>query len=231
MPHPGRGFTQGLIIDGSRVWESTGGYGASSLCRYRLGASHTDGHAPLPPEYFGEGICRVGHYIWQLTWRERVAFRWDAHTLKLAETISYNREGWGICNAGDHIVTSDGSSELVRRDPATLRPLGVIMVRCDGHRVGNLNDLEWAAGRIWANVAGRPYLAGIDPDSGEVTDVVDARRARERHWGDPEAIMNGIASLHGGDAFLLTGKGWRSIYQVRLTEARPRKRPETLIAG
>jgi glutamine cyclotransferase len=249
LPHPARGFTQGLIIDGGTVpargadpdppgppeppmvWESTGGYGASALCRYWLGAPHTDGRAPLAPEYFGEGICRAGDHIWQLTWRERVALRWDPLTLTLAGTVSYNREGWGICNIGHHIVTSDGSSELVRRDPATLQPLGVILVRCEGHRVGGLNDLEWAAGRIWANMAGRPYLAGIDPDSGEVTDVVDARRARERHFGDPEAIMNGIASLDGGGAFLLTGKGWRSIYHVRLMQARPRKRPVTLIAG
>jgi glutaminyl-peptide cyclotransferase len=230
LPHPQRGFTQGLIIDGGEVWESTGGYGTSSLRRYPLGAPHAERTVPLAPGYFGEGICRAGGHLWQLTWRERVALRWDPHTLALAETISYNREGWGICNAGDQIVTSDGSSELVRRDPATLRPLGVIMVRCAGHRVGNLNDLEWAAGRIWANVAGKPYLAGIDPDSGEVTDVVDARPARERHWGDQEAIMNGIASL-GGGAFLLTGKGWRFIYHARLTEARPKERPETLIAG
>ena len=34
--------------------------------------------AALPPELFAEGICRVGDSIWQLTWRERVALRWDA---------------------------------------------------------------------------------------------------------------------------------------------------------
>src|ERR1700751_2670531 len=36
MPHPGRGFTQGLIADGDTIWESTGGYGESALSRYRL---------------------------------------------------------------------------------------------------------------------------------------------------------------------------------------------------
>ena len=60
MPHPGRGFTQGLILDGHTVWESTGGYGQSALCRYRLGADRPDVHAPLPPELFGEGICQAG---------------------------------------------------------------------------------------------------------------------------------------------------------------------------
>ena len=81
------------------------------------------------------------------------------------------------------VLTSDGSSELVRRDPQTLAPLGLVVVRCGGKLVGGLNDLAWAGGRVWANVAPRPYLAGIDPDSGEVMDVVDARAAAERHWG------------------------------------------------
>jgi glutamine cyclotransferase len=126
LPHPGLGFTQGLILAGGAVWESTGLYGQSSLRRYRLGAGQWEACAPLPPELFAEGICLAGETIWQLTWRERTALRWHPGTLALLETIPYNREGWGICNTGDHILTSDGSGELVRRDPRTLAPLEVI---------------------------------------------------------------------------------------------------------
>src|SRR5487761_610991 len=41
-PHPGRGFTQGLVAGSgaareTAVWESTGLYGESAVCRYRLG--------------------------------------------------------------------------------------------------------------------------------------------------------------------------------------------------
>ena len=129
------------------------------------------------------------------------------------------------------MLTSDGSSELVRRDPHTLAPLGLVVARCGGKLIGGLNDLEWAGGRVWANVAPRPYLAGIDPDTGEVVDIVDARAATERHWGDPQAILNGIAALPGAGEFLITGKGWRSIYHVRLAEARGHKQPERLLAG
>jgi len=231
LPHPDRGFTQGLLAEGDTVWESTGNYGQSALRRYRLGQPAAAEWAALPAELFGEGICRVGPHIWQLTWRERVALRWDAASLTLLDTIPYNREGWGICTAGDVVLTSDGSSELVRRDPHTLAPLGLVVVRCGGKLIGGLNDLEWAGGRVWANVAPRPYLAGIDPDTGEVVDIVDARAAAERHWGDPEAILNGIAALPGAGEFLITGKGWRSIYHVRLAEARGHKQPERLLAG
>jgi glutaminyl-peptide cyclotransferase len=229
--HPGRGFTQGLIADDGTVWESTGRYGDSALRRYRLGAAQAEQRTALPAEFFAEGICRAGEAIWQLTWRERVALKWDLRTLELMDRVPYNREGWGICAADGYIVTSDGSSELVRRDADDLSPQAVIHVRSEGRRVQGLNDLAWAAGTIWANVAGTHYLAGIDPDTGEVTDVVNARRARERHLGDAQAIMNGIAALPAEREFLLTGKGWRWIRHVRLRPAQDRAARERLLAG
>jgi len=230
LPHPGRGFTQGLLTDGGTVWESTGLYGQSSLRRYQLGAREWEACTPLPPELFAEGICRAGEAIWQLTWQERTALRYHPDTLALLATVPYNREGWGICSTGDDILTSDGSSELVRRDPGTLEPLGVVRVRCEGQRVGGLNDLEWSGGRVWANILARPYLAGIDPASGEVVDIVDAHLGGERHWGDPQAVLNGIAALAGAGEFLLTGKGWRFLHHVRLVEGRHRRQPARLLA-
>jgi glutaminyl-peptide cyclotransferase len=214
------------------VWESTGLYGESALCRYQLGAGQVEQRTALPAEFFGEGICRVGDVIWQLTWQDRVALRWDARTFEQTDQLPYNREGWGICALADrHIVTSDGSSELVLRDPEVLGPLAVIHVRLAGRRVLGLNDLAWSGGTIWANVAGTHYLAGIDLDSGEVTDIVNARAAAERHPGQPQAIMNGIAALPAAGEFLLTGKGWRSIRHVRLKPARAGAAQRHLLAG
>jgi len=231
MPHPGRGFTQGLILDGGTVWESTGGYGESALSRYQLGADRPEESASLPPGLFGEGICRADGRIWQLTWQERIALRWHPEHLGTPETVRYNREGWGICAADGQIFTSDGSTELVRRDPRALEPLGVIVVRLDGGRVMGLNDLAWAGGLVWANVLAQPYLLGIEPDSGEVTDIVDAGAVMERHPGDADAVLNGIAALPAAGEFLLTGKHWRSVYHVRLAEGRPRRHLSRLLAG
>jgi glutaminyl-peptide cyclotransferase len=231
LAHPGRGFTQGLIADGGTVWESTGRYGVSALCRYSLGAREMERYEEVPAEFFAEGICRVGEVIWQLTWKERIALAWDADTMELTGRVPYNREGWGICAADGYVVTSDGSSELVRRDQKDLSPQAVVHVRTDGRRVQGLNDLTWSAGRVWANVAGTHYVAGIDPDSGEVTDIVNARRGWERHLGDPQAIMNGIAALPAEGEFLLTGKSWRWIRHVRLRPVLDRKAPEHLLSG
>jgi glutamine cyclotransferase len=236
MPHPERGFTQGLIVSDGTVWESAGRYRSSALRRYPLGASEVAASAALAPELWAEGICRVGMSIWQLTWKERVALRWDAATLEPVEKIRFNREGWGICavpvneNPAGEVVTSDGTSELVRRDPVTLEPRAVVRVQCRGHRVRWLNDLAWADGLVWANVFGTTCIAGIDLPSGEVTEVVDARAARERH-GDPELVMNGIAPLGQPGEFLLTGKRWRSIRHVRLVAARERRQVDRMLAG
>ncbi|HEY0934294.1 MAG TPA: glutaminyl-peptide cyclotransferase [Trebonia sp.] len=280
LPHPARGFTQGLLAEGETVWESGGQYGMSVLRRYQLGAAEVTAQSGLPPDLYAEGICRVGGSIWQLTWKERVALRWDAATLQVAERVRFNREGWGICavpppgpavstgvvptapvdnfpvdnEAVDsaptspllvdklrktgprpvdipvgEVVTSDGSSELVRRDPVTLEPRAVVHVRCGDQRVRWLNDLTWADGLVWANVLGTTCLAGIDLGTGEVTDVADARAAGERH-AHPQMLMNGIAALGPGE-FLLTGKGWRSVRHVRLTPDRDRGQLERLLAG
>jgi len=216
-------------VRGNTVWESTGLYGQSALVRYKLGAADAEQSAALAPELFAEGICLAGDWLWQLTWQERVALRWDPRSLELLDTVRYNREGWGICLADDHVVTSDGSSELVRRDPKTLQPIDIIRVRLAGSRLDGLNDLAWYAGRIWANIFTRPYVAAIDLASGQVTGIVDARAARERFRRDPEAVMNGIADLASPGEFLLTGKRWRWLYHVRLTESHQDLRPERLI--
>jgi glutamine cyclotransferase len=200
-----------------------------------------DARVRLGPEFFAEGICRVGDSIWQLTWKELVAFRWDANSLTLRDKVRFNREGWGMCAvdapgpSGElttpEVVTSAGTGELVRRDPDTLEPREIVHVRCQGVRLQGLNDLTWADGLVWANVFGTNCLAGIDLASGEVTDVVDATAAAELYRRDPQAIMNGIAATATSGEFLLTGKTWRSIRQVRLIPGRGRGHVWRLLRG
>jgi glutaminyl-peptide cyclotransferase len=241
VAHPGRGFTQGLLSEGETVWESVGLYGQSELRRYALADGTPNARAKLAPQFFAEGICRVGDSIWQLTWKELVAFRWDAASLTLRDKVRFNREGWGMCAVvapgtlaeltTTEVVTSNGTDELVRRDPDTLEPRAIVQVRCQGARVQWLNDLTWAGGLVWANVAGTDCLAGIDLASGEVTDVVDAGAAAERHGRDPQAIMNGIAATTTPTEFLLTGKTWRSIRQVCIVPDRGRDHVRRLLRG
>ena len=54
LPHPGQGFTQGLIAEDGTVWESTGQYGQSTVRRYRLGQDEVEASTSLPPDLFAE---------------------------------------------------------------------------------------------------------------------------------------------------------------------------------
>ena len=77
--------------------------------RYRLGQDEVEAAAALPPTCSprasaGWAAASGGRLA------ERVALRWDLRSLTLLETISYNREGWGICNAGPCLLTSDGAA-------------------------------------------------------------------------------------------------------------------------
>jgi glutamine cyclotransferase len=62
--------------------------------------------------------------------------------------------------------------------------------------------------------------------------VVDARAvaAAEHARRDPQSVLNGIAALPDSEDFLLTGKNWKSIHQVRLVPDRKARRAEKLLA-
>jgi glutamine cyclotransferase len=220
FPHPGRGFTQGLIIEGDQVWESTGLYGASSLRCYRLGSDTLTWSAALDPGLFGEGICRIGSSLWQLTWKEGVALRWCPGTRTLQGTIPLEGQGWGACHmdtdAGARAVTTHGTDAIVIRDPLTLHPLRTLHVTWNGSPVTHLNDLTYAGGRLWANVWRTPYLLGICPDTGHVIDEADAAFLADQHVHGSRTCLNGIAALPEPGHFLLTGKQWPALYRVRL---------------
>jgi glutamine cyclotransferase len=61
---------------------------------------------------------------------------------------------------------------------------------------------------------------GIDAGTGEVTAVVDAQALDD---ADPAAessqVLNGIAHDPVADTFLLTGKEWSTMFEVRFVDA------------
>ena len=211
---PGTIFTQGLTYAHGSLWESVGLYGASGLRQIGLPDLRQRWSAPLPGRLFGEGLCPSVAGLWQLTWREGVAVCWDPMRRCVREEISYDREGWGACTTPLGVLTSDGTDELVVRDPDTLRPSRTLRVRAARRPVFGLNDLEWAHGRIWANVHGRDCIVGIEPDTGAVTDLVDARGLR-RHAEGALDVFTGLAHDPRSGLFYVTGRCWPRMFAVR----------------
>ncbi len=153
IPHDPEAFTQGLVVDGEVVWESTGLYGASTLRRTDRRSGDVIEVEALDPDQFGEGLELVGDRLVQLTWQEETALLWDPARLDPVGTFGYEGEGWGLCALDDgRLAMSDGSATLTIRDPATFEPLDEVEVTRDGVPEDDLNELECVDGLVFANV-------------------------------------------------------------------------------
>jgi glutamine cyclotransferase len=218
-PHDDSAFTQGLVLDSrGRLFESTGLNGASELREVDPVSGAVVRSMPLPDEQFGEGLALVDERLVQLTWRNEVAHAWDLETFELVESFSYAGEGWGLCFDGSQLVMSDGSDRLTFRDPDTFDAVGSISVTLAGEPRDRLNELECVDGSVWANVLGSDVIVRIDPGSGKVDARLDMTGVLEPNprLNDSRAVLNGIAYDAGADTFLLTGKHWPELVEIRI---------------
>lgn len=213
-PHDREAFTQGLeVVDGIR-YESTGMWGVSSA----RAADHDTGaelaRVDLPGEMFGEGMTRAGEIVWQITWKDGVAFARDPRTLAETGRVRYEGEGWGLCAQPDRLVMSDGTGTLTFRDPVTFAETGSVTL--SGYSPLQPNELDCAPdGTVYANNYPTDEILRIDPESGRILAVIEADgllSPAERAGTD---VLNGIAHLPGTDRFLLTGKYWPHLFEVR----------------
>lgn len=219
MPHDPDAWTQGLLIDDQgRLFESTGIVGRTSVRELDRTTGAILRSAAPPDEVYGEGLAMAGDRLLQITWQDGVALAWDPDTFEVLGSHPYTGEGWGLCFDGARLVMSDGSSTLTFRDPDTFQPTGSVEVTAAGQPVVKLNELECVAGAVWANVWETPYIVRIDPATGTVTGVLDMTglAVPDPSLGDPGAVLNGIAWDPAHGTFLLTGKLWPTMYEVRV---------------
>ncbi|RZK93873.1 MAG: glutaminyl-peptide cyclotransferase [Rhodococcus sp. (in: high G+C Gram-positive bacteria)] len=218
LDHDPDAFTQGLEIDGTELLEGTGRPGESWVQAIDLTGGAVRARAELPSPLFGEGITVSGDTVWQLTWRDGIAVVRDRATLTEQRRVPFDGEGWGICALPDALVTSDGSPTLTFRDPVTFEPRRTVQAVRDGNPVAHLNELECADdGAVYANVWTTDTLVRIDPADGRVTAEIDGSELREALPPGPRNVdvLNGIAQIPGTDRFLVTGKYWPRMFEVR----------------
>jgi glutamine cyclotransferase len=216
-PHDTTAFTQGLAWSDGTFYESTGIAGRSEVRRTAL-----DGRVILrrriDPRQFGEGLALWRDQAVTLTWRDGVAHRWDARTLRRVGQARYAGEGWGLAASGDTLALSDGTPTIRFLDAATFRETRRITVTLRGRPLDQLNELEYVGGSLFANVWHQPALVRIDPVDGRVTAIVDLSAVvAEAGTRDSEAVANGIAWDAKGKRLFVTGKLWPTVYEVRLT--------------
>lgn len=217
-PHNPAFFTQGLLWHEGTLYEGTGRYGESALMKVDLQTGDITQRVPLSARYFGEGIAVAGGRLFQLTWRENTVFEYEADTLERVNSHYLATEGWGITWDGAKLIVSDGSDRLYFLNPDTLAQEQVLSVRLNEQAVRNLNELEFIDGEIWANVWMSEQIVKIDPDSGQVTGVIDLRGLREQAGiRQRDGVLNGIAWDAENRHLYLTGKLWPKLFEVRIS--------------
>jgi glutamine cyclotransferase len=222
LPHDPDAFTEGLLYDDGKFYESTGLNGRSNLREVDPNSGRVLREVDLPDQYFGEGLARLDGKFYQLTWQTHVGFIYDAATLKRIGDFSFTGEGWGLTTDGTSLVMSDGTDRIRFLDPKTFAVRRWLPVRYQGKPVASINELEWVNGKILANVWKTDFIIRIDPATGGVDGVIDLTalfpRAQRPRTAD---VLNGIAYDAESDRLFVTGKLWPSVYQIRLV---PEKR-------
>ena len=213
--HDTGAYTQGLFFHDGILYESTGQFGESSLRTVDLSSGKVLRKLDFARKYFCEGSVVLDGKIFLLTWLNKVAFVYDAVTLKYEKTCSYPREGWGLTTDGKELIASDGSSRLYFMDKE-FRVTRTLPVRIEGRPALHLNELEWIDGKIWANVYTSNLIYIINPENGDVESVVDCSDLLpDRLRTSSTDVLNGIA-VSGDGKIYVTGKYWPRIYEIKL---------------
>jgi glutaminyl-peptide cyclotransferase len=217
LPHDPAAFTQGLLFSSGHLYESTGLNGRSTLRKVDPATGRVLARVDLAPDEFGEGLALWGGQLFQLTWRNNRVHVYDAATLERVRTLPLEGEGWGMAATPFGLATSDGSSVLTWRDPATMKALRRVAVTDQGRPVVRLNELEWVEGYLLANVWHEDRIAVITAATGAVAAWIDCAPLRARLGPlPPEADLNGVAWDPARKRLYVTGKLWPALFELTL---------------
>lgn len=218
-PHDSKSFTQGLLVHEGLLYEGTGNYGESRLRKLDLATGKVLLEKPIEETYFGEGITIFGGKLYQLTYKSTKAFRYNLGDFSREAEFTFaplTGEGWGLTHNDTSLIASDGSAYLYFINPVDFSVKSRIRVFDDKGEVVNINELEYYQGKIYANIYGSALVVAIDPGSGMITDSYSARGIVDKAEATSGMdVLNGIAINPLNGNFLLTGKYWGRIYEVR----------------
>lgn len=224
FPHDNTAFTQGLTIEGGKLFESTGQEN-SWIAEVEITTGAQNKKVILDKKYFGEGITILNNKVYQLTWQNKVGFIYDLKTFQKKGEFQYEHEGWGITHNEKNLIVSDGTEKLYFLDTLTLKNVSTLSVTENGIKAEQLNELEFIDGYVYANQWQTPYILKIDAATGQVVGKMDVSSLTNRvQQMSPQAdVLNGIAYEKKSKTLLVTGKYWPAMFALRF------KNPDTLV--
>lgn len=217
LPHDKLAYTQGLEFDGDRLFEGTGNRGESNLRLVDLSTGKVLQRVNLQSQYFGEGITVFNGKIYQITYTSNEGFVYSADSLKLLDTFKYQtieNEGWGLTHNEEHLIMSDGSHRLYYINPDDYSLVKTKEVYTHQGPQGNLNELEYVDGKIYANVYTTNYVVVIDEITGGVEKVVDMTELQSRSNDQNHDVLNGLAYHQATGKWYATGKYWSKLFEI-----------------
>jgi glutamine cyclotransferase len=216
-PHDPLASTQGLLLHEGVYYESTGGYGSSTLRRVEPASGKVLQIRDLPPTAFGEGLALRGDRLYQLEWKSGKGFIYDLESFDRVGDFRYEGEGWGLAWDGTHFILSDGSDRLRFLDPETFAVVRTVAVHDPLGPVDQLNELEFIEGKVYANRWHEDEILVIDPASGTVEAILNLAAQERPRPRDPESVLNGIAWDPASGLLHVTGKRWPHVHVLRIS--------------
>jgi glutamine cyclotransferase len=219
-PHDTASFTEGLEFYNDTLCESTGQNGKSYFRKYDYKTGKIYKQIDLDTTYFGEGITIINGKLFQLTWREKTGFMYNANTLKLEKTFKYDKdiEGWGMTNDGTYIYQTDGTEKIWKMDPKTQKMIDYINVYSGKSKIKAINELELINGKMYANVFEKDAIAVINPMNGAVEGIIDFSGLRKLITVQDIDVLNGIAYNPKTKTIFVTGKNWNKMFEITVSE-------------
>ena len=217
-PHDPTSFTEGLEFFRDTLYESTGLNGKSYLRKYDYKSGKIYNQIDLEQQYFGEGITIMKDKIYQLTWKEKTGFIYNANTFKLEKTFTYDKEieGWGMTNDGTHLYQTDGTEKIWKKNPATQKMIDYVNVYSGNSKIPSINELEWINGKIFCNVWQKDAIAIVNPTSGAVESILDLSGLRTKIESPNAEVLNGIAYNPKTKTIFVTGKNWDKTFEIQV---------------
>ena len=215
FPHSTANYTEGFFYLNGMFYEGTGMEGRSGVVVTDPATGAVAQRHDLGAPYFGEGIVDWGPNVYEWTWKSHVCFVYDRFSMRLVKQFGYTGEGWGMTRTAKELITSDGTSVLRFRDPATFKETRHVVVKDGRDEVQWLNELEFVKGEIYANVWHSDRIARISPRDGHVIAWIDLTGILpDSQRVDAESVLNGIAYDAVGDRLFVTGKQWPKVFQI-----------------